>query len=95
LRPVAVPCRARGGTCRASVSLAGGASDKKVVVGLTDTDLRLVSVRPNHRSLRGSYGLSGNRLRRGGSEYVFRLNAAQSTGADSKLILSFGAVGGS
>jgi hypothetical protein len=51
-------------------------------------------VRPNRSSLRGAYGLFGNRLRAGGSEYVFRLNAAQSIPRGSDLLLEFRAVGG-
>jgi hypothetical protein len=90
---VAVRCRGGTNLCRARVSLAGGASNKKVVVRLPDTDLRLSSVRPNRSSLRGAYGLSANRLRAGGSEYVFRLNAAQSIRRGSDLILSFRAIG--
>ena len=66
VRPVAVRCSGGGNSCRARVSLAGGASDKRVAIELSDTDLRLASVRPNRRSLRGAYGLSGSRLRQGG-----------------------------
>jgi pimeloyl-ACP methyl ester carboxylesterase len=94
VRAVAVRCRGGPGLCRARVSLAGGASNKKVVVGLPDTDLGLSSVRPNRSSLRGAYGLFANRLRAGGSEYVFRLNAAQSIPRGSDLLLEFRAVGG-
>ena len=61
--------------------------------GAANADLRLSSVRPNRGSLRGAYGLSANRLRAGGSEYVFRLNAAQSIRRGSDLILSFRAIG--
>ena len=93
VRAVAVRCRGGPSLCRARVSLAGGASNKKVVIRLTDTDLRLASVRPNRSSLRGAYGLFGNRLRAGGSEYVFRLNAAQSIPRGSDLLLEFRAVG--
>jgi pimeloyl-ACP methyl ester carboxylesterase len=89
VRPVTQRCRGGGSSCRARVSLAGGASDKKVVIRLTDTDLRLVSVRPNRGSLRGAYGLFANRMRAGGSEYVFRLNAAQSTPRGSYLVFTF------
>ena len=92
VRAVAVRCRGGPGLCRARVDLAGGASNKKVVVGLPDTDLRLASVRPNRGSLRGAYGLSANRLRAGGSEYVFSLNAAQSIPRGSDLLLDFRAV---
>lgn len=94
VRPATARCRGGGDSCRARVSLAGGASNKRVVVRLTDTDLRLVSVRPNRRSLRGAYGLFANRLRAGGSEYVFKLNAAQSIPRGSDLLLEFRAVGG-
>ena len=66
VRPVAVRCRGGAKSFHARVSLAGGASDKRVAIGLSDTDLRLASVRPNRGSLRGAYGLSGNRLRQGG-----------------------------
>jgi len=93
VRPATVRCRDGHSGCRARVSLAGGASNKKVVVRLPDTDLRLSSVRPNRSSLRGAYGLSANRLHAGGSEYVFRLNAAQSIRRGSDLILSFRAIG--
>jgi pimeloyl-ACP methyl ester carboxylesterase len=88
VRPVVVRCRG-GNLCRARVSLAGGASDKRVVIRLSDTDLRLVSVRPNRRSLRGAYGLAGHRLRAGGSEYVLTLNALQSIPRGSYLIFIF------
>jgi hypothetical protein len=76
------------------VSLAGGASDKKVVIDLTDTDLRLVSVRPNRRSLRGAYGLSDPRLRRGGSQYVVRLGAVQSIRRGAYLTFTFRSAAG-
>jgi hypothetical protein len=94
VRPAAVRCRGGGDSCRARVSLAGGASNKKVVIDLTDTDLRLVSVRPNRRSLRGAYGLFGQRLRGAGSQYEARLNAVQSIPRGSDLIFTFRASGG-
>jgi pimeloyl-ACP methyl ester carboxylesterase len=89
VRPAAVRCGGGPESCRATVNLAGGASDKRVVIRLSDSDLRLVSVRPNRRSLRGAYGLSDQRLRAGGSEYVFRLNAVQSTRRGAYLTLTF------
>ena len=94
VRPTTVRCRGGGDSCRARVSLAGGASDKRVTIELSDTDLRLVSVRPNRPSLRGAYGLFDQRLRRGGSEYTFGLNAVQSTPAGSYLVFTFRAGGG-
>ena len=95
VRPTTVRCRGGGDSCRARVSLAGGASDKRVTIELSDTDLRLVSVRPNRPSLRGAYGLVDQRLRRGGSEYTFGLDAVQSTPAGSNLVFTFRAGGGS
>jgi len=65
-----------------------------VTIELSDTDLRLVSVRTNRRSLRGAYGVSGEHLRAGGSEYAFRLNAVQSIPPGSDLIFTFRASGG-
>jgi len=94
VRPVTVRCRGGGDSCRARVSLAGGASDKRGTIELSDTDLGLTSVRPNRRSLRGAYGLFDQRLRRGGSEYAFGLNAVQSTPARSYLVFTFRADGG-
>ena len=54
VRPVAVRCRGGRDSCRARLSLAGGASNKRVVIQLSDTDLRLASVGPNRGSLRGA-----------------------------------------
>src|SRR5262245_47083843 len=71
-----------------------GREPQAVTIELSDTDLRLVSVRPNRRSLRGAYGLFRNRLREGGSQYVFTLNAAQSIRRGSDLVLTFRASGG-
>jgi len=94
VRSATVRCRGGSDSCRARVGLAGGASDKRVTIELSDTDLRLVSVRPNRPSLRGAYGLFDQRLRRGGSEYRFGLNAVQSTPAGSDLVFTFRAGGG-
>ena len=94
VRPVTVRCRGGAGSCRARVSLAGGASEKRVVIRLSDSDLRLVSVRPNRRSLRGAYGLFGQQLRAGGTEYTFGLNAVQSIPRGAHLTLTFSRPGG-
>ncbi len=84
-----VRCRGESEGCTARVSLTGGASNKRVTIELTDTDLRLVSEKPNRRSLIGSYGLSRHVLREGGSEYVFTLNAVQGIPANSYLTFRF------
>ena len=94
VRPAAVRCRGDADSCRARVSLAGGASNKKVVIDLTDTDLRLVSGKPNRRSLRDAYGLFGQRLRAGGTRYAFRLDAVQSIRRGAYLTLTFRSAAG-
>jgi hypothetical protein len=84
-----VQCRGTGDLCRARVSLAGGASNERVVIRLTDTDLRLVSVRPNRSYLRGAYLVSNGRFRLGGSLYTFTLNAVQSIRVGAFLTFTF------
>jgi hypothetical protein len=65
------------------VGLAGGESTVRVVIRLSDTYLQLVSVRPNRRYLRGAYGLSSQRLCRGGLQYPAAPAQTLSTAADS------------
>ena len=86
---VEVECRGGATVCRARVSLAGGASNRTVVIRLSDTDLSLSSVRPNRRSLRGAYSLGKSRRRAGGSQYVVVLNADQAIPRGSFLIFTF------
>jgi pimeloyl-ACP methyl ester carboxylesterase len=93
VRPVVVRCRGGASLCRARVSPAGGASDKRVIIGLTDKNLRLVSVQPNRRLFLGAYGLSDQRLVPNQPRYVARLYAAQSIPNGSWLVLTFRAVG--
>jgi hypothetical protein len=84
-----VKCRGSDTACVARVSLAGGASNERVVVRLPDTDFRLVSIRPNRKHLRGAYLVSDGGFRLGGSLYTFRLNAVQSIRVGSYLFLRF------
>jgi hypothetical protein len=84
-----VQCRGTDDVCRARVSLAGGASNERVVIRLTDTDLRLVSSRPNRSYLRGAYLVSNGRFRLGGSLYTFTLNAVGSIRVGSFLTFTF------
>jgi hypothetical protein len=85
-----VRCRGGSSSCTARVSLAGVARNEKVVIQLTDDDLRLLSVRPNRRSLRDAYSITGQRLRLGGSEYALTLNAVRSIPRGSFLRFRFG-----
>ena len=84
-----VTCEGGSNSCQARVSIAGGASNRQVVIRLSDTDLRLVSVRPNRRSLKGAYSLSREQFRDGGSEYAFTMNAVRAAPRGSQLILTF------
>ena len=84
-----VRCVGGSDACRARVSIAGGASNRRVIIELSDTDLRLVSVKPHRRYLRGAYLVSRGRYRLGGSEYVFILNAVRAIPAGSYLTFTF------
>jgi pimeloyl-ACP methyl ester carboxylesterase len=86
---VVVKCVGSRRSCRARVSIAGGASYRKVVIRLSAAGLRLASVGPNRRSLRGSYSLTNGRYRKGGSEYELTLSAVQSVPRASYLTFSF------
>jgi hypothetical protein len=72
-----VSCKGTSTACTASVSLAGGASNERVAIVLPSTGLRLTGVKPNHRTLKGSYLVSDQHLRADGRTYAFTLNAAR------------------
>jgi hypothetical protein len=85
----AVTCRGSEQTCQASVSLAGGASNKPVKVELPGTSWRRPSVRVTPASSRGAYSISRARFALGGSEYLFTLNAVKANPRGSRLTLTF------
>jgi pimeloyl-ACP methyl ester carboxylesterase len=91
VRPAVVRCRGNANRCRARVSLAGGASDKRITIALPGSGLALVSVRPNRRLSLGAYGLADQQLNANRRQYVFRLYAAQSLPARSRLTFTFSA----
>jgi hypothetical protein len=93
VRPVAVRCRGGASLCRARVSLAGGASDKRVRIDLPFNGLGLVSVQPNRGLFLGAYGLADQRLQGDGLHYTARLYAAQSIPNGSWLVFTFRAIG--
>lgn len=86
--PLVVRCRGTRRLCRASLSLAGGANHKPVIVKLPAHNLALRSVQASRRSLRGAYALSNRRFREKGSEYAFNLDAVGSIKRGS-LTLTF------
>jgi hypothetical protein len=86
---VHVGCMGTGQACTARVSLAGGASNERVVVSLPSSKLRLVSAKPNQATLQGAYSISDQARRAGGRKYVFTLNAVESIPSGSALTLKF------
>jgi hypothetical protein len=85
-----IPCHGGARSCRARINFAGGARQRRIVIGLSDTDLVLRSVNAVSRKKHVAYRLSGGHFTLGGSEYVVTLNAARSSPAGSHLILTFG-----
>ncbi len=82
-------CRGGARACQANVSIAGGASNRKLVIKLTDTNLRLTSVTASPKGSRGAYVLTGGHYALGGSEYVVTLNAVRSNHKGARLTLRF------
>jgi hypothetical protein len=89
VKPKTIACRGGGGSCTATISLAGGASNKKLRITLTDTDLKLVSVVAKPNSVKGAYSLSKRSYSLGGSVFNVTLNAVQSIGKGATLTLKF------
>ena len=56
---------------------------------LPDTDMALASVSPSSSTLEDAYEISNQKLRSGGSEYVFTLSAARATPAGAYLKVVF------
>ena len=86
-----ITCRGGGDSCAAVISLAGGASNVKLRITLSDTDLKLVSRVVKPSSVRGAYSLSKGSYSLGGSLYTVTLNAVQSIPKGSTLTLRFAA----
>jgi hypothetical protein len=84
-----VRCRGSARSCRATINLAGGAHNRKIVIRLTDTDLSLRSIKAPPKRRHAAYSLTTGHFTRGGSEYVVILNAARSSPPGSHLVLNF------
>ena len=84
-----VVCRGSERSCSASVSLAGGASNKLVRIELPGTSWRSPSVRVTPPSSRGAYSITRARFASGGSEYRFVLNAVRANPRGSHLTFAF------
>jgi hypothetical protein len=84
-----VECRGTEQSCKAVVSLAGGASNERLRVALPGTNLRLISVTVRPHWVQGAYSLSRGRYSLGGSRYTASLNAVQSIPRGARLVLLF------
>jgi hypothetical protein len=84
-----VTCRGGSSSCSATVGLAGGASNVKLKIALSDTDLKLKGVTVKPSSVRGAYELSKGAYSLGGSLYTVTLNAVQSIPKGATLTLKF------
>ncbi len=86
-----IACRGGGNSCTAVIGLTGGASNEKLRITLSDTDLKLVARVVKPSSVRGAYSLSKGSYSLGGSLYSVTLNAVQSIPKGSTLTLKFAA----
>jgi hypothetical protein len=84
-----VACRGSERVCSASVSIAGGASNRLVMIELPGTSWRSPSVSVSPASSRGAYSISSARFTLGGSEYRLVLNAVRANPRGSHLTLTF------
>jgi hypothetical protein len=84
-----VTCRGGSSYCSATVGLAGGASNLKLKIALSDTNLKLAGVTVKPSAVRGAYELSKGSYSLGGSLYTVTLNAVQSIPKGATLTLKF------
>lgn len=61
-----IQCKGGASACTATVPIAGGASNRKQIIRLSDTNLQLLSVKAFPRSSTGAYLLTGGRFALGG-----------------------------
>ena len=86
-----VRCIGTADFCGATVSIAGGASNRVVTINLTGTNFRRAGVRVIPSSSRGAFSVTRTSFRLGGSQFRFTLNAVRSNPRRSRIILLFAA----
>jgi len=86
-----VRCVGTADFCGATVSIAGGASNRVVTINLIDTNFKRVAVRVIPSTSRGAYSISKASFQLGGSQYRFTLNAVRANPRGARLILLFAA----
>jgi hypothetical protein len=82
-------CRGGANSCKAVVSIAGGASRERLRIALSDTDLKLTSVLAKPKTIKGAYQLYGGKYSLGGSLYTVMLNAVEAIPKGATLTFSF------
>jgi hypothetical protein len=92
-KTVSLKCRGGSNACNATIGLAGGASNKKLKISLTDTNLKLVGISVKPAEVKGAYSLSKGSYSLGGSLYTVTLNAVQSIPKGATLTLKFSSHG--
>jgi len=92
-KTVSVKCRGGSSSCTATIGLAGGASNKKLKIALSDTNLKLVGISVKPKEAKGAYSLSKGSYSLGGSLYTVTLNAVQSIPKGATLTLKFSSQG--
>jgi hypothetical protein len=85
-----IACHGTATSCTATVPIARGANDRKLVIRLTATNLRLLSVTAVPRGSEGAYLLTGPHFALGRSEYIVTLDAVKANPRGSHLVLKFG-----
>jgi len=88
-KTVTIKCRGGGSSCSATIGLVGGASNKKLRIELSDTNLKLVGRSVKPKEVKGAYSLSKGSYSLGGSVYNVTLNAVQSIPKGATLTLRF------
>lgn len=86
-----VKCVGSADFCGATVSIAGGASNKVITVNLTDTNFSRVGIWVIPNTSKGAFGISKASFRLGGSQYRFTLNAVKANPRRARIILLFSA----
>jgi hypothetical protein len=88
-KTVTAKCLGGSSSCSATIGLAGGASNKKLKIELSDTNLKLVAITAKPSKVKGAYSLSKGGYSLGGSLYTVTLNAVQSIRKGATLTLKF------
>jgi hypothetical protein len=84
-----IECNGGAESCLATVPIGRGASDRHLVIKLTDTNMKLDSATAVPESASGGYVLTDGHFTEGGSEYRVTLNAAEANPDDAHLKIKF------